>query len=153
MSSFRNYALNDREVLNIAYVYGAKLSPDGRLLFQPSTNGIDVLDGRLGNLLTRISLPVALSTGFDALVADGNDNVVIAITGTDGTGIAVVDLTSIAEPPSPPYDSGMQLRPRPFARSIEPKSSTHGSGEQLHRSAQHPSIIRHVTRPLVPLRK
>jgi hypothetical protein len=28
------YALNDREVMNIAYVYGAKLSADGNLLFQ-----------------------------------------------------------------------------------------------------------------------
>lgn len=46
------YALNDREVLNIEYVYGAKLSAEGALLFQPNTNGIDVLDGRLGNLLT-----------------------------------------------------------------------------------------------------
>jgi hypothetical protein len=45
------YALNDREILNISDVYGAKFSPDGRLLFQPSTNGIDVFDGILGNLL------------------------------------------------------------------------------------------------------
>ena len=42
------YALNDREAMNIAYVYGAKLSADGSLLFQPSTNGVDVFDGRAG---------------------------------------------------------------------------------------------------------
>jgi hypothetical protein len=96
------YALNDREILDIAYVYGAKLSPDGRLFFQPSTNGIDVFDGELGNLLNRISLPVALSPNYDALVSDGTDNVLIAITGT-GNGIAMVDLTSIKEPPPLAY--------------------------------------------------
>ena len=99
------YALNDREILNIEYVYGAKLSADGNLLFQPSTNGIDVLDGRLGNLLTRISLPIALSPEYDALVADGKDNVLVAITGTNADGIAIVDLSSIKEPPALGYES------------------------------------------------
>ncbi len=94
--------LNDREILNISYVYGAKLSSDGRLLFQPSTNGIDVFDGYLGSLLDRISLSVALSSNYDALVSDGKDDVFLAITGT-GDGIATVDLTSIAEPPALPY--------------------------------------------------
>ena len=55
------FALNLRETMNIQYIYGQKLSPDGHLLFQPSTLGIDVFDGRLGNLLTRIALPVTLS--------------------------------------------------------------------------------------------
>jgi hypothetical protein len=105
------YALNDREVMNIAYVYGAKLSADGSLLFQPSTNGIDVLDGRLGNLLNRIALSGSLSSTDDALVADGNDNVLIAITGS-GDGIAIVDLTSIMDPP-----------PLPYARKLGSKST------------------------------
>lgn len=95
--------LSDRDALNISYVYGVKLSPDGRLLFQPSTNGIDVFDGRIGTLRQRISLPVALSQNFDALVSDGRDNVLIAITGKTGTGIAVIDLSSLAEPPALPY--------------------------------------------------
>jgi hypothetical protein len=54
----------------------------------------------LGSLLDRISLSVALSPNYDALVSDGKDNVLIAITGT-GDGIAVVDLTSIAPPALP----------------------------------------------------
>jgi hypothetical protein len=93
------YALNDRESMNISYVYGSKLSADGMLLFQPSSNGIDILDGRLGNLLHRIALPVALSSTYDALVSDGKDNVLIAITG-QGDGIAIIDLTSIPQPPA-----------------------------------------------------
>ncbi len=91
------YAMNDRENLNILYVYGAKMSPDGRLIFQPSTNGIDVFANGFGNLQDRVSLPVALSPNYDALVDDGTDNVLVAITGT-GNGITVVDLTSISEP-------------------------------------------------------
>ena len=88
---------------NIAYVYGTKLSPDGSLLFQPSTNGIDVYDGRRGTLRQRISLPFALSSNYDALVSDGKDNVLIAITGQNGSGIAVVDLSSLAVPAPLPY--------------------------------------------------
>ena len=80
-------ALNDRETLNITYVYGTKLSPDGSLLFQPSTNGIDIFDGRLGTLRSRIALPFALSQNFDALVGDGQDNALIAITGVNGDGM------------------------------------------------------------------
>lgn len=97
------FALNDREILNISYVYGTKLSPDGSLLFQPSTNGIDVFDGRLGKLRNRIALPFALSTNYDALVGDGKDNVLIAISGSTGNGVAVLDLSSISEPSPLPY--------------------------------------------------
>ncbi|MBZ5564712.1 MAG: hypothetical protein LAP13_20110, partial [Acidobacteriia bacterium] len=79
-----SFGLNLREMMNVSYVYGQKLSPDGTLLFQPSTNGIDVLDARLGVLLKRIALPVTLSPNYDALVSDGRDNVLLAITGTDG---------------------------------------------------------------------
>jgi hypothetical protein len=96
-------ALNDREAFEVSYVNGAKLSPDGRLLFQPSTNGIDVFDARLGTYLARVALPVALSQNYDALVSDGKDNVLIAVTGQNGTGIAIVDLSSLNEPPPLPY--------------------------------------------------
>jgi hypothetical protein len=115
--------LNLREILNIAYVYGAKFSPDGRLLFQPSTNGIDVFDGYLGNLLARVSLSVALSPNYDALVSDGTDSVLVAITGT-GNGIAVVNLTSIPEPPALPYNR-MRSRTGHTARGqrTEPRSN------------------------------
>ncbi|WP_158751402.1 YncE family protein [Acidobacterium sp. S8] len=95
--------LNDREADYFAYVYGTKLSPDGSLLFQPSISGIDVFDGRLGILRTRISLPVPMSQNYDALVSDGKDNVLIAITGQYGSGIAIVDLGSLREPSHSPY--------------------------------------------------
>lgn len=96
-------ALNDREALGVSYVNGVKLSPDGKLLFQPSTNGIDVFDARLGTYLARIALPVSLSQNYDGLVSDGKDNVLIAVTGQNGTGIAIVDLSSLIEPPPLSY--------------------------------------------------
>jgi DNA-binding beta-propeller fold protein YncE len=142
------YALNDREILNILYVYGAKVSPDGRLIFQPSTNGIDALDGNLGNLRNRISLPIALSPDFDALVDDGTDDVLIAITGT-GNGIAIVDLTAV---------------PDPDAKSVDRMRRVVGAGDRLRGSSnigtrlgqQNPlhatqrRVVPHVTRNLLP---
>jgi hypothetical protein len=148
------YAMNDREILNIQYVYGAKLSPDGRLLFQPSTNGIDVFDGNLGNLRNRISLPVALSLNYDALVDDGRDNVLLAITGATGTGIAVVDLTSIPEPLPLPRNSAFASRLKRPAElgttmSKGPRSGPH-SDQHNPRLVAQPRLVPHVVRPPLP---
>jgi len=142
------YALNDREILSIQYVYGAKLSPDGVLLFQPSTNGIDVLDGRLGNMLDRIALPLSLSQNYDALVADGTDNVLLAITGANGDGIAIIDLTSIQEPPALPYaryDSGyrrVETRDHAHSASEFPRSRDDGKDPSLsHQKVPHATKV------------
>lgn len=111
-------AMNDREELNIGYVFGAKLNYDGTFLFQPSTEGMDIFDGRLGILLKRISLPVTLAENFQALVANSTDNVVVALTGVTGSGIAVIDLTSLAEPSALPY-LGSRREARPSSASHE----------------------------------
>ncbi|HUK31691.1 MAG TPA: hypothetical protein VLV89_11300 [Candidatus Acidoferrum sp.] len=105
--------LNERETFNVTGVYGQKLSSDGNLLFSPLSNALDVFDGRMGTLRMRIGLPVALSGNFDALVSDGTDNVLIAITGSTGTGIAVMDLSSLPEPLTTAVElaAGNQLKP------------------------------------------
>jgi hypothetical protein len=113
--------LNDYESMNMTYVYGVKLSPDGDLLFQPSTAGIDVFDGRIGTLRTRIALPYALSPNYDALVSDGEDNVLIAITGATGDGIAVLDLTSLSEPAPLPYASEATRSPEGHRETVRSK--------------------------------
>jgi hypothetical protein len=145
------YALNDREILNIAYVYGTKLSPDGLLVFQPSTNGIDVLDGNLGNLRNRISLPVPLSPNYDAVADDGTDDILIAITGT-GNGIAIIDLTSVPEPPPLPYDK-FASRTRRFVETANRRDTASGSGRHQDQQKPRPSTqhrtVPHVTRTLV----
>lgn len=143
------YALNDYEVLNISYVYGAKLVADGSLLFQPSTNGIDVLDGRLGNLLMRIALPVALSTNYDALVEDVKDNNLIAITGTTGTGIAVLNLNSISEPAPLPY-----LKTPVTSNHVEPQYPSASASRTGSRRRQSPTrAVKHVMRASFPGRR
>jgi YVTN family beta-propeller protein len=140
-----NLALNDRVIQDTDWVYGAKLSPDGSLFFQPSTNGIDVFDGRGGTLLQRISLPFALSTNYDALVTDGTDNVLIAITGATGNGIAVVDLTSLPEPNPPAYDASDDVQRLPLSVSSRATSGANGASpvpatgsvKQLRRTPAH----------------
>lgn len=90
----------DRQGVSVQEVFGAKISPDGSLFFQPLVDGIDIFDGRLGTLRTRLALPISLSANYDALVADGKDNVLVAIAGTGGDGgIAVIDLDSLPLPP------------------------------------------------------
>lgn len=145
MESF--LSMNDREALNISYVYGVKFSPDGQLLIQPSTNGIDVFDGRLGTLLTRIALPFALSPNYDALVQDGKDNTLIAITGSTGDGIAVLDLTSIPEPAPLTYAAKISS-PRPNWTLCS--SGTAPFTENLPNASRTVLALRsipHVTRP------
>jgi hypothetical protein len=103
--------LNEREIWNETPVYGEKLSADGVVLYRPLSDALDVLDGRTGVLLTRIALPTALCANYDALVADGKDNILIAITGKNGDGIAVLDLTSLPEPGPLPYTVAESMRP------------------------------------------
>ena len=96
-------SLNDRESFDANYIYGATLSPDGALLFQPGAQSIDVFDGRTGAFRARVSLSVPLSQNYRALVGDSEDNVQVAITGATGNGIAVIDLSSLQEPAALPY--------------------------------------------------
>jgi DNA-binding beta-propeller fold protein YncE len=143
-------AYAEREIWNVSAVFGEKSSPDGSLLFSPLLNALDVIDGKRGVLLSRVSLPVTLSANYDALVADGQDNILIAITGRTGTGIAVIDLTSVPEPPPLPYAhiapadrmaifTGRKMTSAPeqshvFAKKLE---ATRSSGQ--------PMPMRHVT--------
>lgn len=57
-----------------------------------------------------------MSPNYDAFVSDGQDNVLVAITGKTGTGIAVIDLTSVPERPPLPYSTNVAKFPlqRPF---------------------------------------
>jgi len=96
-------ALNIAESLDANYVYGAALSADGSLLFQPGAQAIDVFDGNTGAFRGRISLPVTLSPNYRALVSNNRDSRLVAITGDTGNGIAVIDLNSLPEPEPPAY--------------------------------------------------
>jgi hypothetical protein len=140
--------LNFREV-NISYLYGMKLSSDGRLLFQPTSTGMDVLDARLGYLHRRIELGTILSTGYDALVSDGRDNVLLAITGLNASAVSVVDLTSISEPVPLPYDAAPSSPHPQFVHGTTPRNVT--SATDVHRSTtaarENRSRPRHILNP------
>jgi hypothetical protein len=144
-------AYAERETWNVSAVFGEKVSPDGNLLFSPLLNDIDVIDAKRGNLLTRISLSVALSPNYDALVSDGQDNVLIAITGQTGSGIAVIDLTAVPEPPSVPWTTNAVKPPvhRPLASSLPakqiPKLDSHGP--RIKHTTNQAVLVRHQTEP------
>jgi DNA-binding beta-propeller fold protein YncE len=82
----------DRDVWLPVAVYGQKLNSDGSLVFQPLTNGIDVLGGSTGLLQHRVALSIPLSNVYDALAVDGKDNFLFAIT---SNGIAQVNLSTL----------------------------------------------------------
>jgi hypothetical protein len=146
---------NIRELITATYVYGAKLSPDGTLLFQPSFSGIDVFDGRTGTLRTRLALPFLMSPNYDALVSNGKDNVLLAITGNNGDGIAVVDLTSFLEPSPLPYFRKAPLQTQNLRPPMLQRSTVLVTGSDLlQQAAPSPAqgrSIQHVARaPLFP---
>lgn len=152
LAALATFTLNDREIHDVAYVYGNKFSPDGTLLFQPATQGIDVYNGTLGTLRSRIALPVPVSTNYDALVSDGKDNILIVITGTDGNGIAVLDLTSLpqAAPLSLAVES-LNVTDRENTRNsakVTSETSTQATTER--RQSWH--SVPHLTNPRLPHR-
>lgn len=145
-------SLNIREIASGVYVYGAKLNGDGALLFQPSPNGIDVIDAKRGTLVDRIALSISLSPNYDALVADGNDNVLVAITGNAADGIAVLDLTSIPDPVAPyaPVPRSIALS-QGFISLPQYETSLSTSGKPLQKRPKaqplHAPRSKHVTTP------
>lgn len=82
----------DRDVWLPTAVLGQKLDLHGKLVFQPLTDGVDVLDGTTGLLRYRVTLPIQLSDVYDSLAIDNTDNLLFAIT---QNGIAQLNLTSL----------------------------------------------------------
>ena len=148
--------LNDREIMNTSYVYGAQLSPDGTLFFQPSINGMDVFDGRLGTLRARISLRFTMSANYQALVANGKDNVLLAITGTNGDGIAVLDMTALSEPAPLPYSTAIspgiasQSHNSALFQRLRGNRNLDRSQAKETAAAAGLRAVPHITRSLVP---
>jgi len=121
--------LTDRQIASSSLVFGAKLSPDASLLFQPLVDGIDVFDAKLGTLRTRIALPIALSANYDAMVADGKDNVLVAIAGANGDGgVAVIDLTSLPLPAPQPFSLLTGVLPPNLTTRVESARSGQAIG-------------------------
>jgi hypothetical protein len=115
--------LDTAQILDAAYVYGAALSADGNLLFQPGLYSIDVFDGQIGVLRARVGLPMQLAPNYRALVSNNRDSQLVAITGDTGNGIAVIDLNSIPEPPPSSYLSSRAAPVSVSRGAFRPKMS------------------------------
>ena len=91
-----------------------------------------------------------LSPNYDALVSDGQDNVLIAITGQTGGGIAVIDLTSVLEPPPVPYST--YVAKSPVQRSLSSNQRRELSnllGIHVPKLDSHSTRIKHTTNQTV----
>jgi len=73
-------------------VLGQKLNQDGTILFQPLTDGIDLLARNTGRLLYRIQIPGTPANNYDALVVAKGQNTVAVIS---ANGVSFVDLSSL----------------------------------------------------------
>jgi len=70
---------------------GQKLNQDGSIMFQPLTDGLDLIARNTGRLLYRVQIPVTTASVYDSLVVSPQDSVAIITT----TGISFVDLSTL----------------------------------------------------------
>jgi hypothetical protein len=73
------------------------------------------------------------------LVSDGEDNVLVAITGQNGDGIAVVDLSSLPEPLPLPYSAAVRSGLSRMQR-VKPNEINRHSPAQAARAGQTPAV-------------
>ncbi len=133
----------DREVWLPVAVYGQKLSSDGSLLFQPWTNGVDVIDGMTGLLKYRVALPLQAANAYDALALDNPDGLLFVIT---PTGIAQVNLSSLPLPGS--SKSRRVLTQLPVRRG-PPTANAEGRRLGMPRDWLQRPVLRHQD-PIMP---
>jgi hypothetical protein len=73
-------------------VDGQKLNQDGSILYQPLTDGIDLIARNTGRLFYRVQIPVTPASVYDPLVVAGGQNTVGVIT---ANGVSFLDLSSL----------------------------------------------------------
>jgi len=73
-------------------VIGQKLNQEGSILFQPLTDGIDLIARNTGRLLYRVQMPVTPANVYDPLLIAEGQNTLAVIT---STGVSFIDLSSL----------------------------------------------------------
>ncbi len=73
-------------------VDGQKLNQDGSIMFQPLTDGVDMLARDTGRLLYRIQIPLTVPDVYDALVVAEGQNTLAVIS---ANAVSFVDLSSL----------------------------------------------------------
>lgn len=82
----------DRDTWIPSAVFGLKVSRESDSLFQPLTDGLDLIDATTGIFYRRISLPVQISDAYDALTLDEDDDLLLIIS---NEGIDTLDLSGM----------------------------------------------------------
>ena len=129
-------------------VNGQKLNQDGSFLFQPLTDGIDLIARNTGRLLYRIQIPVTPASVYDPLVLAKGQNTLAVIT---ATGVSFVDLSSLPIPSryTQPYPAGAESRGGALAdgQNVAPSQGTSlnrslylSAGPKLRRGLEQPQI-------------
>jgi sugar lactone lactonase YvrE len=92
---------------------GQKLNQDGSILFQPHSEGIDLIARNTGHLLYRIQMPVKPAAVYDPIIVAKGQNTLGVLT---STGVSFIDLSTL--PIDPKYH-------QPFPASDLPLSRLH----------------------------
>jgi hypothetical protein len=92
LNALTQVAYVDREVWLPLAFYGEKLNSNGTQLYQPTTNGIDVLNGTTGLLQYRVALPFVAANVYDTLTVDGTDGSLFLITASGIERVSLSDL-------------------------------------------------------------
>jgi hypothetical protein len=117
LNVFGNMTYVDRDTWIPFAVYGQKLSQDGRFIFQPLLDGIDIHDGQTGLLLNRVQFPIQFAPVYDSLALDNTDALIFGIT---SSGIVQIDFQSLQSEQS---DSS-SLKRTLVSRRLEPRRET-----------------------------
>lgn len=122
--------------------YGQKLSQDGSILYQPLTNGVDLIERNTGRLLYRVQVPGTVANVFDSIFLGASSGTLGYIT---SSGVTFVDLSSLTIPAaaSTPFPTARSvgrtgtrtedrtgLKPLPHAGIRRPKLATSGDGKR-----------------------
>jgi hypothetical protein len=126
-----------------------KLNQDGSILFQPLTDGIDLISRNSGRLLYRIQIPQTPAAVYDPLVMAEGTNKVLVIT---AAGVSLVDLSSlpIQASNSQPFSTATRSRLVTPANSNATRASARIVANRLGVTAKGPSMRFRPMRSIAP---
>jgi hypothetical protein len=102
--------------------YGQKLSQDGSILYQPLTNGVDLIERNTGRLLYRVQVPGTLANACDPMFLGASAGELGYLT---SAGVTFVDLSSLSIPAA-------GSTPFPASRPISKAISAVGGRTEAH---------------------
>ena len=107
--------------------YGQKFNTDGSILYQPLTDGVDVIERNTGHLLYRVQVPVTLANVYDPMLLGKAAGTLGFLT---SNGVTLVDLSNLSIPsgasaPFPAANSGEAIsRPAEEQTGLKPVPQT-----------------------------